>query len=135
MTCLIRDKDHYFNLDHIATIREVRPNLFQALDESGEFIDEFSDFHNMILETLPVGKESWECLFPDPESESGYFALPVIAWGLNPERCLLPFLPNSREPAHCEQDFGLRQIGSETVYASFGDTFDTAEKWLTAVSR
>ena len=23
MTCIIQDKDHYFNLDHIATIREV----------------------------------------------------------------------------------------------------------------
>lgn len=135
MTCLIRDKDHYFNLGHIATIREVRPNLFQALDENGEFIDEFSDFYNIILKILPVDKESWECLLPDPDGADQYFALPVIAWGLNPERRLLPFLPNSCEPVHCEQDFGLRQTGFDTVYASYGDTFDNAETWLASVSR
>lgn len=135
MTCVIQDKSRYFNLDHIAIIREVRPGLFQALDQNGEFIDEFSDFYNMILKILPVGRKSWECLFPDPEGDSEYFAVPVIAWGLNPERRLLPFLPNGCEPVDCEQEFALRQTGSKTVYASFGDTFDTAEKWLTAVSR
>lgn len=135
MTCLIRDKDHYFNLNHIATIREVRPNLFQALDENGEFIDEFSDFHNTILHILPIGKESWECLLPDLAGLETYYATPVIAWGLNPEGLLLPILANTREAISCEYDFGLRKTGNETVYASHGDTFENAEKWLAAVSR
>jgi|AACY02.16.fsa_nt_gi hypothetical protein len=135
MTCIIQDKDHFFNLDHIATIREVRPGLFQALDENGDIMDEFPDFYNAVLKILPLGKDEWECLFPVPEEESGYVALPVIAWALNPERRLLPFLPNGCEPVHCEQDFGMRQIGSEIVYASHGDTFENVSEWLAAVSR
>lgn len=130
MTCFIRDKGHYFNLDHIATIREVRPNLFQALDESGAFMDEFSDFFNVIVKLLPAGPERWECLIPDPDKAGVYMTRPVVAWGLNPEGLLLPFLPHTREAMHCEQDFALRQTGEETVYTSYGETYENAQAWL-----
>lgn len=130
MSCFIPSKDCHHNLDHIATIREVRPNLFQALDEEGKFIAEFSSFHNMIVKVIPIGKEAWECLLIDEGEPDGYYAVPVIAWGLNPEGLFLPILANTREPIDCDEDFGLRKISEETVYMSYGDIFENVDQWL-----